>query len=143
DEAIARVQALRTRELGFLAEAWERTVLARLASMKGEFDEARELVSGARQAYTDAGLLASGAAIALSEASIERRAGDHAAAERALREGLAVLEEMDERAYRPTLAVILASVLYEEGRYDEAATLCEQARPTSRAEDLVQLLQIQ
>jgi class 3 adenylate cyclase len=142
DEAIARVQALRTRELGFLAEAWERTVLARLASMKGEFDEARELVSGARQAYTDAGLLASGAAIALSEASIERRAGDHAAAERALREGLAVLEEMDERAYRPTLAVILASVLYEEGRYDEVATLCEQARSTSGADDLVNFIYI-
>ena len=36
-----------------------------------------------------------------------------------LREGLAVLEEIVERGYLPTLAVILASVVYEAGRIDE------------------------
>ena len=141
DEAIARLRT-RAGTHGFLAAAWERTVLARLASMKGEFDGARELVHGARQAYLDAGLLMSGAAIALSEAGIERRAGDYKAAERALLEGLAVLEEMDERAYRPTLAVILASILYEQGRFGEVGRWCEQSRSTSGADDLVNFIYI-
>jgi class 3 adenylate cyclase len=142
DEAIARVRSLRFGEHGLLALAWERSVLGRLDAMKGEFEAARELVTGAREAYLDAGLLASGAAIALSEAGVERRAGDYAAAEKALREGLAVLEEMDERAYRPTLAVILASVLYEQGRFDEVAYWCDQARSTSGADDLVNFIYI-
>ena len=142
EEAISRVRALRAGDHGLLAQAWERTVLARLTSMRGDFDGARELVGGARQAYLDAGLLASGAAIALSEAGIEQRAGDYAAAERGLREGLAVLEEIDERAYRPTLAVILASILYEQGRFDEVGEWCELARSTSGADDLVNFIYI-
>ena len=142
DEAIERLRALRSGEHGLLAEAWEQTVLARLASMKGDFDGPRELVRNARTAYLDAGLFVSGAAIALSESSIERRAGDYAAAEHSLREGLAMLEGMDETSYRPTLAVILASVLYEQGRFDEVGEWCDVARSTSGADDLVNFIYI-
>ena len=110
--------------------------------MKGEFDGPRERVRDARTAYLDAGLLVSGAAIALIESGIERRAGDYGAAERALRQGLAVLEGMDETSYRPTLAVVLASVLYDEGRFDEVREWCDLARATSGADDLVNFIYI-
>ncbi|HYI75698.1 MAG TPA: adenylate/guanylate cyclase domain-containing protein [Gaiellaceae bacterium] len=142
DEAIDRLRALRAGEHGLLARAWEQTVLARLASMKGDFDGPRKLVRDARRAYLDAGLLVSGAAIALSESGIERRAGDYEAAERALREGLVILEDLDETSYRPTLAVILASVLYEQGQFDEVQEWCELARSTSGADDLVNFIYI-
>lgn len=141
-EAIARVRTLRADDHGLLLQAWERAVLGRLTSMTGDFDTARELQRGARQAYLEAGLLASGAAIAMSESEIESRAGDYAAAERVLREGLAVLEEIDERAFRPTMAVVLASVLYEEGRFDEVGEWCEHSRATSGADDLVNFIYI-
>jgi tetratricopeptide (TPR) repeat protein len=138
DEAIPLVRDVgAARETGALASAWERVVLGRLHAMRGEFELARELVRGGRQAYVDAGLLMSAGGISMSEAEIEGRAGDQAAAERALREGLEILEEIGERGYYPTAALMLADVLYERGAYDEVREWTEKARATTGSDDLV------
>jgi tetratricopeptide (TPR) repeat protein len=105
--------------------------------MRGEFELARELVRGGRQAYLDAGLLMSSGGISMSEAKVEARAEDPAAAERVLREGLEILEGLGERGYYPTAALELADLLYSEGRYDEVREWAEKARATTSSDDLV------
>ncbi len=137
DEAIPLIRGVGARETGALASAWERIVLGRLHAMRGEFGLARELVRGGQQAYVDAGLLVSAGGISMSEAKIEARAGDPAAAERALRAGLEMLEAIGERGYYPTTALLLADVLYERGSYDEVREWAEKARATTSSDDLV------
>jgi tetratricopeptide (TPR) repeat protein len=51
---------------------------------------------------------------------IEMLAGDHAAAERAARQGCEQLERLGEHAYLSTQACSLAEALYALGRYGEA-----------------------
>ena len=137
-EAIERVKAIRHGEHGALAEAWSRTVLGRLLAMQGEIDRARELVRGARQAYLDAGLFMSAGGMSLSESEVEFRAGDLAAEERALREGFEVLERIGDRSYFPTVVLRLAECLHRRGSDDaEIQALCDKARETTGADDLV------
>jgi class 3 adenylate cyclase/tetratricopeptide (TPR) repeat protein len=140
EEGIERVLALGGVEHGLLAEAWQRQSLGRLYSMTGEFELARELVYGARQAYVDAGLLQTAGGIAMGVADIEWRAGDSEAAEEVFREGVAGLEAIGERAFYPTLALQFATLLYEHGRHDEARHWCDKARAASGADDIVNFL---
>ncbi|MDH5280049.1 MAG: AAA family ATPase [Thermoleophilia bacterium] len=142
-EAIERVTAIRHGQRGALAEAWSRAVLGRLLAMQGEIDRARELVRGGRQAYADAGLLMSAGGMSMTEAAVEFRAGDAVAAEVVLREGLELLERIGDRAYYPTAALDLAKCLYDQDRYDEVGALCEAARKTTGADDLVNVVELE
>jgi tetratricopeptide (TPR) repeat protein len=141
-EAIERVQALRRGEHGTLAEAWSRTVLGLLLAMQGEIDRAREFVRGGREAYLDAGLFMSAGGMSMPEAKVEHRAGDFAAEERVLREGLEVLERIGDRSYYPTVALDLGRCLYNQERYDEVGWLCETARETTGADDLINFIEL-
>jgi class 3 adenylate cyclase/tetratricopeptide (TPR) repeat protein len=141
-EAIERVEVIRRDEHGALAEAWSRTALGKLLAMQGEIDRARELVRDGRQAYLDAGLFITAGGMSMREAKVEFRAGDLAAEERALREGLKVLERIGDRSYYPTVALDLAKCLYNQERYDEVGRLCEAARATTGADDLINFVQL-
>src|SRR6266550_5365579 len=60
-------------------------------------------------------------AMSMQEAwDIEMLAGDHAAAERAARQGCEQLERLGEHSFLSTEACQLAEALYALGRYDEA-----------------------
>jgi tetratricopeptide (TPR) repeat protein len=137
DDAIAEIRALGMGERGQLATAWERNALGRLYALRGDFDVARELAAGARQAYHDAGVLVTAGALSMSEAWIELRAGKVAAAERVLRAGLELLERIGDRNFHPTVAVSLADVLYGQERYDEAGHWCARARAMTEPHDAV------
>jgi tetratricopeptide (TPR) repeat protein len=65
-----------------------------------------------------------------SMAPLELRAGNPEAAERELRAGLEILEGTGERARAGHLAALLASVLVEQGRLDEADEHLAVARET-------------
>ena len=67
---------------------------------------------------------------------------DVAAQERVLREGLGVLERIGDRAYYPTTALSLAKCLYDQERYEEVGPLCEAARETTGADDLVNFVEL-
>jgi class 3 adenylate cyclase/tetratricopeptide (TPR) repeat protein len=140
DESIARVRSLRAGDHGLLAEAWDRGVVGRLHAMKGEFDLGRELVRGARRAYLDAGLIQTAGGIAMGEARIEWLAGDAAAAEEILREGLGALEEIGERAFYPTAALQLAELLNARGQLHEVHEWLDKARAATGADDLANFL---
>jgi len=138
DEAIERIVAIGGREYGLLEEASQSSMLGRLYAMKGEIPRARDLLSrGARQAYLDAGLLQSSGGMTLGDAEVEFRAGDWAAEERVLREGLDVLGSIGDNSYYPTVAAVLAECLYRKGSDDaELEELLERVRETTGADDL-------
>ena len=137
-EAVERVEAIRQLPLGPLAEAWLRTILGRLLAMEGEIERARELVRGARQAYIEAGQFSSAGGMSLAESEVEFRAGDLAAEEAILREGIEVLERIGDRSYNATVTLNLAECLYRGGSDDaEIEELCERARERTAADDLI------
>jgi tetratricopeptide (TPR) repeat protein len=82
-------------------------------------------------------MLMSAGGISMCEAEVELRAGDLAAAERVLREGLEMLEAIGERGYYPTAALNLADLLYDRGEYDDVWEWAEKARAVTGPDDLV------
>jgi class 3 adenylate cyclase/tetratricopeptide (TPR) repeat protein len=138
DEALERIRALRTGEHGLLATAWSSVDIGRLHAMKGEVERGRELWSDGRQVYVDAGLLMSAGSFAQGGAEIAFRAGDLHSEEMLLRDSLKILEEIGERGFYSTQALMLAECLYRAGADDrEIEELCAKARETTAAEDLV------
>ncbi|MFN2524953.1 MAG: adenylate/guanylate cyclase domain-containing protein [Actinomycetota bacterium] len=111
----------------------ESTILhtrAAFEAMKGKFDLARELIARGRLIYEDLGLRLSVAErSAMVRGFVELLAGDPAAAESALAEGYATLEQIGETIYSASLAADLARATYQQGRYDDAArfiAICEE-----------------
>ena len=64
-------------------------------------------------------------------------AGDLAAAEGRLRAGYLALEEMGDRAFRPTTAAHLAQALYAQGRDEDAAPLTQISEELAARDDLL------
>ena len=111
--------------------------LAWLYGFAGRFAEAREAIGQCRALYADIGASlwwASGAQIA---GSIELLAGDSVAAEAVLREAYEALHAMGEVSYRSTTALWLAESLCEQGRFDEAEQLTDEAEALAHPEDFI------
>jgi tetratricopeptide (TPR) repeat protein len=69
-------------------------------------------------------------------ARIEMIAGNHAAAERNLREAYEVLRAMGERGTRATTVTLLAETAYAQGRLGQAQRLTEEAEELAGAADI-------
>ena len=67
---------------------------------------------------------------------MELYSGDLVAAEAVLRDGVEVLERLGERSYLSTTAVLLAQVLVEQGRHDEAERWTQLAREAGAVDDI-------
>jgi tetratricopeptide (TPR) repeat protein len=113
---------------------------ARLAVMRGDFEEARRLADPAWQAIADAGLAVLHAAMAQLPAFIEDGAGNYPAEEQILRENVARLEALGERPYFATLAATLARCLADQGKDEEALEFARLAREKSPAGDLINFI---
>jgi class 3 adenylate cyclase/Flp pilus assembly protein TadD len=109
--------------------------LAVLYAMRGDFDEARATYTHAQTLLEEIGGYVS-ASGSLELAQIEILAGDLDAAEAALRRDYEALEAMGERYVFASVAGLLARVLYEQGRFDEAGSLSETVESLSSPEDL-------
>ena len=94
--------------------------LASLEGMLGEIDAARQHYAQARMLLEDLGLMGPAASMSLQTGRVETLAGDLQAAESEFRRGYDGLEQLGERYFRSTVASLLAGVLYEDGRYEEA-----------------------
>jgi tetratricopeptide (TPR) repeat protein len=86
--------------------------------LRGSFGAARELARRAESIYAALGLQLESAGLSQVVGPMELLAGDTAAAEQEIRRGLAILEPSGAHGYQETL---LAQVLFEQGRLDEAA----------------------
>ena len=113
------------------------TTLAGLRAMAGRFDEARTLYAESVSVYEEFGLRFRRAVRTIVGAEIETLAGDLDAAERELRTGYSMLEEMGERGVRSTVAGFLADVLSLKGNDGDAHTFVEIARETAAETDVV------
>ena len=137
-EAIERVRALQ-REAGdsMALQAGAATTLGRLLAMQGDFEKARELFVFGQDFYRSAGMAVSAAGVTLHGAWIEHHAGDQAAEEEHLRQGVAELRALGNQAFFSTVAVRLAQLLYTQARFDEARDMCAVVREASPADDLI------
>jgi tetratricopeptide (TPR) repeat protein len=137
DEALARVSQLSRNDDGPLIRAGEDGVTGTLLSMRGEIDHALELVRAARRAFADAGQAVAAGAHAISEATIEIRAGMWQHAEHTLREGFADLEERDNHTHSSTLVAMLAIVLVSTGERAAAREALDHARRITARDDVI------
>jgi tetratricopeptide (TPR) repeat protein len=120
-----------------MLEACCRRWIGCLVARQGRFEEARELVGAAVVAYEELGArLDAVATAAFSRADIELLAGDHAAAETALREGYEAFGSLGEVGQRASVAAMLARTLRSGGRSAEAERFTRLVEETASEEDI-------
>jgi class 3 adenylate cyclase/tetratricopeptide (TPR) repeat protein len=137
EEAIARCRRLLAIVEGDRrTTALIRAAMAQLAAMTGQIDEARSLISLAADELREVGSTLLASSRSIDAARIELLAGDLHAAERLLRIDHDALTEIGEQYYLSTVDGLLARVLYELDRFDEAAELAVAVKAMASEEDL-------
>ena len=111
-------------------------LLARLESMRGNFERARSLYTQGRLTLEEMGRSVLSSSTSLDAYHVEMLVGDPAAAERELRRDYDVLTEMGEKTLLSTLAGQLAHAVYAQGRYDEADRFSREAEELTAEDDL-------
>jgi tetratricopeptide (TPR) repeat protein len=140
DEALRRIRALVAEHRHPLETAAQRTVEGRLLGMQGDTERARELVSGARQLFVEAGLLVTAGGMAGLDSELAFERGDLEQAELILLDGLDLLERIGDRSYYPTLALMLAHVLANQQRFDDVPEWLDRARATTGTDDVINFI---
>jgi Flp pilus assembly protein TadD len=136
-EAIRRCEEIVAEAQGDrYTEGLVRSMLAYLYAMNGDFDEARRLYTGARALLEELGRTVVAASTSLTSYGVEILAGDFGAAERELRRDYAALTRLGERYFLSTVAGELARVLYEQGRFEEADAMSEEAEALAADDDV-------
>ena len=132
-EVRERCERLRAQVAGDRkAEAVILAVLAQVYAMQGDFARAREESERQRQMLAELGPSINAISTSIERARVESLAGDLPAAERELRADDAALADIDERYFRSTVVGMLAGVLVELGRLEDAAAAVETARELGR-----------
>jgi ATP/maltotriose-dependent transcriptional regulator MalT len=109
---------------------------AKLEAMRGDFDQARELITSARSILQEVELSVWVAGPLTQMAGwIELLAGDFQAAERHLRWGTQRLNEIGELSWLSTVTAILAEAVYAQDRLDEAEELLGTTKENAGSED--------
>jgi DNA-binding SARP family transcriptional activator len=120
--AIARCDALAAEAAGQRgAELNLRGCRAVLTAMTGRFDEARETMAEARAGFAELQLGVIAAYLALLDGIAETLAGNHAAAERAVRDAEAMISGSETRWYEAFIYADIAHAVLAQGRLDDAA----------------------
>jgi tetratricopeptide (TPR) repeat protein len=115
-------------------------MLGAAIAINGDHDRGRTMTATALAVQREAGMLVMASAGAMGRGYIEVAAGDLEAAEQILRDGLEELERLGDRAYYATAALVLADVLQQRRKYDEAASWCRVIRETTGSDDVVNIL---
>ena len=135
EEAIRRCREILEDADNLLLKGEVQEVLCVLLAAHGEFDEAEELRRSSRRIVDELGLGLLGGG-SMFGAYMEVLAGDLAAAERELRGSYSQLEQLGERSFLSTIAAMLARVLCEQGRFDEAEPYAVISAESALREDL-------
>jgi predicted ATPase len=137
-EAIRRCDAIWSEVTGNpVAAGAVPAALAGLHAMEGRFDRARELLTTSHAVFEELGLPIWAAASHTAAGTVEVLAGDPVAAERSLRSGYTVLQEMGERHLLSTTVALLAQALLAQGRDREAERFAALSEELAAADDLV------
>lgn len=136
ERAIARCEDIRAQlDARSRAQALVAHPLAGLRAMRGEIDAARRLLAESNATMADLGVTMH-SAVSHHEAYVALVAGDAAGAERILRDGYERLADMGEKALLADTAAMLADVLCERGRAEEASALTVEAEEAAAADDV-------
>jgi class 3 adenylate cyclase/tetratricopeptide (TPR) repeat protein len=111
--------------------------LALLYALAGRHEDAAEAMARGRRAQLELGHRLQYAADSMDVAEVAMLAGHPERAEQDLREGAAFLEAAGERGWLSTVAEVLAEVLYQLGRYDEAEEWSRRSEEASPPDDVV------
>ena len=120
DAAIARVEEIAEASSSAYAHASAQGALGLLRAQRGEFEEARALVRGARQALEELGLRQAAAAHSIAVGEVEVMAREETAAERVFRDGFDALNALRDEHTAANVAWRLGLLLARQGRDDEA-----------------------
>jgi class 3 adenylate cyclase/tetratricopeptide (TPR) repeat protein len=118
-------------------------VLAQLRAMRGSIEEARMMSRRGRQLLADLGRSVAASSTSTESARIEILAGDLPAAEALLRDDDVALEGLGERYYRSTVVAMLANVIAQQGRDEEAARLADLAAELGSEDDIATMYLVQ
>jgi tetratricopeptide (TPR) repeat protein len=110
--------------------------LAQLHAMNGNFGEARALYRRGRALLRELGQGMNAASTAIDLAQVELLAGDLQTAEREVRADYETLQKMGEKFYLSTVAALLARIVRDQGRDEEALALLQQAEQTTAEDDI-------
>jgi class 3 adenylate cyclase/tetratricopeptide (TPR) repeat protein len=142
-EGITETREIREQHLDSLeVQAWTNRVMGSLIALQGDENTGREMLEEARVIFTELGHYEALAVHSFSMAPLELRAGNPDAAEREVRAGLEILQGTGERARAGHLAALLAGVLAQQGRLDEADEYLAVARETIPEIDVSGLAQL-
>jgi tetratricopeptide (TPR) repeat protein len=111
-------------------------VLAQLRAMNGELDVARTLYRSGRAILRDLGQGVFAASTGIDLARVELHGGDLALAEQEVRSDYEFLERMGETYFLSTIAALLARIVREQGRDEEALALSQVAERVTAEDDL-------
>ena len=121
-EVIERSEALEGAVgLDRIAEARFLAIRSVLLAMRGDFETARLTYRRSHTIMAEVGPSMTTAGASLESSRVEMLAGDAEAAVKELSRDSKILELVDERFYRSSVAGLLGHALYAIGRYDEAA----------------------
>jgi class 3 adenylate cyclase/tetratricopeptide (TPR) repeat protein len=129
-EGLARIEQIRTRvESNRRLEIVVLNGLARLQSMRGDFEGARDSLRRSTALVEGGSDVTTYSHIAAAAGMVELLAGDAVAAETVLGPACERLEEMGELGYLASAVPPLLEALYRQGRLDEALALSERWKP--------------
>lgn len=137
DEVMRRCERIREVARGNpTAEAGAIRTMGVLNAMSGRIEKGRELVRTSAQLLEDHGLKMRATFVSEAMGFVETLAGDHAAAERALRAAHDEVSRLGDLGYQSTAAAILAHTICAQGRYEEAERFCVIAEQIGAEDDL-------
>jgi class 3 adenylate cyclase/tetratricopeptide (TPR) repeat protein len=119
-----------------LAECYVGEVLSLAYGLAGRFEQARDILAEVRPLLADMGAKPHLGGTSMFVAWVELEAGDPAAAERELREGIRIFEEIGETARLSTATAMLAQALNDQGRYADALEQTEASESAAAPGDL-------
>ena len=111
-------------------------MLGTLRAMNGELETARKLYQQGRDMLRDLGEGVRAAATCIDVAWVELRGGDLAKAEQELRADFEFLERAGENYHLSAIAALLAQLVRDQGRDDEALGLLDTAEKMSAPNDV-------
>jgi class 3 adenylate cyclase/tetratricopeptide (TPR) repeat protein len=111
-------------------------VLAQLRAMNGEFDEARKLYRHGRALLRELGQGVSAASTGIDLARVELLAGDLVGAEREVRADFEFLKHKGEAYLLSTMAAVLARIVRDAGRDEDAHALSLTVEGIAAEDDL-------